>query len=130
MDRPNLILTFSFKDDTPDAVLELYNEDFTFEYGFNSRQDLFDTDLQAVIRCIRENEKIAQKFLFSNYRNLTQSDNLKEINIEIFRPDYEKVYDTFTFKEGTFRNLNFSYINGANEENFFVIIFNFLPFES
>ena len=33
MKQANLILTLMFNDETPDVLLNIYDEDFSFEYG-------------------------------------------------------------------------------------------------
>lgn len=126
MDKPNLILTFSFKDDTQDAKLELYNENFIFEYGIGDRKDLKNTDsLQAIFSIYgEENIRAAHNFLFSNYNAVSETNNLKTITVEIFRSNYEDT-KVFSFNENIYNSLIFNYIN--NKEESFVIVFNFIP---
>lgn len=128
MDRPNLILTFSFKDDTQDATLKLYNENFVFEYGISDRKDLQDANsLQSIFSIYgEEGIKAAQNFLFSNYSSISKIENLKKITVEIFRSNYEEP-QIFLFDGNVSNNLIFNYINNQDRDDSFVIIFNFIP---
>lgn len=127
METTNLMLTLKFNDGT-EALLKINNEDFSFEYGVNNRWDHSEGTMQALLK-INSKESVlkTQDFLFTNYKHIIKDNNLKEIIIEIFRPNYEDLPNVFTFTENTFTNFNFTYNNNIHGDNQFMIVFDFIP---
>lgn len=129
MEQSNLILTFKFKDGTPEATLNIHDDLFNFEYGMRDRWTEIK-DLQVILSINgKKGVDVAQKFLFANYRNISNTENLKEIVITIFRPEFEESNATFVFEEGTFSDLGFIYTNNEVGNNQFTLSFNFEPLE-
>lgn len=129
MAQPNLTLTFKFKNDTPEAILEIYDEEFDFEYGLRERQEKLE-NLETIINIHGETGiATAQSFLFSNYSSIINNNNLQEIKIEIFRPNHTECNKTFTFPGNSINNFSFIYMNNNQGNSQFVLSFNFFPFE-
>lgn len=129
MERANLILTFKFNDINSDAILNLYNEDFDFDYGIRKDNITQNNKMQVTLNILGDsNIELTQKFLFSNYNSFLVKDNLKEVIIEIFRP-LDQVSKKFEFQANTFDNFSFIYNNNAQGDNHFILMFNFIPQE-
>ena len=127
MEQSNLMLTFKFQDETPDALLNIYDEQFNFEYGMRERWTEVK-DLQAILSINgKEGVNETQKFLFTHYNSITNTENIKEIIITIYRPQYEESNSTFVFNRSIFSDLAFVYVNNEQGNNQFTISFNFAP---
>ena len=122
MEQANLILTLIFNDETPNAVLNIYNENFYFDYGVHKRNDLYR--LTAEIR-IDDNGSIEefQQFLTNNYKNITKINNFKEIIIDIFRPSQNEQHSVCTLKGDLITDYIFGYRNTSNDKNYVEIVF-------
>lgn len=129
MDQANLTLIFKFNDKTPDATLNIYDEDFDFQYGVRDRKgEGLESDLLAGISIeSEEGIYLAQKFLFANCVPIAKENNLKEIAITIFRPSHPENNKTFVFPQDTFKNFSFTYINNNLRNHNFNIYFTILP---
>lgn len=118
----NLILT-----NGEEKSFSLYHNDFAFDYGFGAPlSELLDPNvLQASLRITgTENLSIINNFIFENYKELVNSDNIAEINFEIYREEHPECNQKFSFAKGTFDKLNIYYTNNEHGENMFMLSFN------
>ncbi len=122
MEQANLTLTIVFNDETPNAVLSIYNENFYFDYGIHKRNNVHQ--LTADIR-IDDNEslEIFQQFLTNNYKNITKINNFKEIIIDIFRPSQNSQHSICTLKGESIKDYIFGCRNTFNDNHYVEIIF-------
>lgn len=122
MEKANLTLTLIFNDETPNAVLSIYNENFYFDYGVHKRNDIHQ--LTAEIR-IDDKDSIEkfQQFLTNNYKNITKINNFKEIIIDTFRPSQDGQHNVCTLNGDSIKNYIFGCRNTFNDKSYVEIIF-------
>ena len=125
MEQANLTVTIVFNDGAPNASLNIYDENFSFEYATQERMD--ENKLIADIR-INSAEGIdtAQNFLTTYVHHIVKPNNLKEITIDTFRPSLNNQHKSFNFKENEFKNFSCGYRNLSYTPHYVDITFDII----
>lgn len=127
MEQANLILTLVFNDETPNASLKFYNENFTHDYGIG----VGDNDLNVLASVIRldfdtTNFEIFKDFLTTYHHVIAQKDNIKEVIIETFRPSQNNQHNIITIKGKNIKDFEYKYRNFPDQEHNIEITFKFI----
>lgn len=115
MKQANLILTLMFNDETPDALLNIYDEDFSFEYGNRPLGDI--KGLIAFIRA-KANEVTLdnfQEFLTNCHHSISKENNFNKIIINTFRANQDEQSDPFILEGKNIKNFICSYKNTPDQ---------------
>lgn len=103
----------------------LYEEQISFDYGIGDSVRTTDENiLQASLRIEGKNNLIEiEKFIFNNYKILTNINQIKKVTFEIHRENYPECNQTFNFEKEQFDDLSIYYTNNSFGENRFILSF-------
>ena len=122
MKQANLILTLMFNDETPDALLNIYDEDFSFEYGNQILGNI--KGLVAFIRTKADEVTLNnfQEFLTNCHHSISKENNFNKVIINTFRANQDEQQNPFILEGKNIKNFICSYKNLPNQ-HYIEIIF-------